>query len=125
MAVLNRAAVTAPVVPKQTVEVPALGGEVVVRGLMMTERLALQSQMASLAAQARVRTQQGDGYDAASDLNSVLPMLLAMVVLDAEGQQLYSAEQWNVFGGQHPEQAVALFNVAWDLAGFAADLPKN
>lgn len=109
MAVLKRGAVAAPTVPKETIEVPALGGEVIVRGLLLTERLASQNQMVAL------RKAQADHT---GDLNAIIPVLLALCVLDADSLPLWTQDQWQAFGARHPAQAVELFNAAWRLSGF-------
>lgn len=102
--------------PKETVEVAALGGEVVVRGLRLSEYLSMQARI--VAATTDKTTQDG--------IHSVLPVLLALCVLDADGLPLFTEEQWQIFGAKEAPQAVALFNVAWRLSGFAqADTAKN
>jgi len=116
MAVVQRGSVAEPTLPKQTVEVEALGGEVVVRGLLLVERLAMNNKLATMRAATRDRA-AGAPYDPEQDLNIAIPMLLALCVLDADGVPLWSEQQWQVFGGQHQNQALALFNVAWDLSG--------
>lgn len=112
MAVIKRAEVAEPVLPKQTVEVQALGGDVVVRGLLLTEYLALQERMAELARAAKAGEGGVDG------VRAVLPVLLAIAVLDADDQPVFTEAQWQVFGAKHTNQAISLFNVAWDLSGF-------
>lgn len=86
MPVVKRGEVAAPTLPKQTVEVEALGGEVVVRGLTLVERLAVTSRLATLSAAAKGRAAD-QPLDAAQDLSIVIPMLLALCVLDADGKQ--------------------------------------
>ena len=41
MAVLKKSEIPVPDLPKEVVEVPELGGEVVVRGLLLRDRLAI------------------------------------------------------------------------------------
>lgn len=116
MAVVHKGAVPAPTLPKETVEVEALGGDVVVRGLLLTERLALEQRVVAIAKAARAAgAPEPGGLDAGA--SAVLPVLLAVTVLDADGAQLWSEAEWQTFGGTHPGQAVALFNVAWRLSG--------
>lgn len=129
MAVVKRGNVAEPALPKETVEVEALGGDVVVRGLLLTERLDLEARIVQLARAnktARDAAQASGDETPAANVHVVMPQLLHMAVLDADGLQIWSAEQWQRFGGAHPGQAVALFNVAWRLAGFdRADNAKN
>lgn len=118
MAVITRASVAAPTLPKETVEVEALGGDVVVRGLLLTERMTLEQRIVSAAKAAREAAAASPGQPQNdAGVNAALPMLLASCVLDADGKQLWTEAEWQIFGGRHPLQAVALFNVAWRLAG--------
>jgi hypothetical protein len=109
MAVIKRQDVPDPVLPKETVEVEALGGEVVVRGLLLTEYLDLKASIAA-AAKGSVADRSG--------VHAVLPVLLAITVLDADEQPVFTQQEWQVFGAKHASQAIALFNVAWELSGF-------
>ena len=108
MAVLKRGAVQAPVLPKETVEVVALGGEVVVRGLLMVEALDIRSAIQDTAA---TKTN-------AEAVHAVMPLMLALCVVDADGAALFTADQWQVFGAANNAAAIGLFNVAWRLSGF-------
>lgn len=112
MAVVSRSSVAAPTLPKETVEVAALDGEVIVRGLLLTERLAVEARIVALR-----QAQLADS--AAPDVNAILPVVLAICVLDADELPLWTEHQWQVFGVKHQGQALALFNVAWRLSGFA------
>lgn len=109
MAIVKRGAVPAPVLPKETVEVPALGGEVVVRGLLLTEYLRMKNRIAT----ASKDSSEADG------IYSILPPLLATCVLDADGQPLWTEDEWQAFGAKEPGQALELFNVASRLSGFS------
>lgn len=128
MAVVKRSSVAAPTLPKQTVEVEALCGDVVVRGLLMTEYMHVVQRMGALVQASKAR-KAADGSAASvvgSEMASVMPALLAVAVLDADEQPLWTEAEWQIFGGKHPLQAVALFNVAWSLAGLnAEDNAKN
>lgn len=105
--VLSKADIKAPVLPKETVEVPELGGAVIVRGLLLRERLAL--------------------FDAANkgDRFGHLASLLASCVIDAEGRQLWTVDEWEQFGAQHFEAALRLFEVAGRLAGLDVEAAKK
>ena len=90
--------------PKETVAVEELGGEVVVRGLLLSERLAL--------------------YAGANDEGRVfaqIPALLAQTVVDADGAAIYDAAAWEAFGAQHMDAALRLFGVAKRLSGLDAE----
>ena len=117
MAVIQRGALPKPTVPKETITVDALGGEVVVRGLLLSERMAVQRQIVTLR-----KTQDSDE----GAVHSILPVLLALCVIDADGLPVFSQDDWQAFGSRHADQAVALFNTAWLLSGFSqADDAKN
>ena len=107
MAVIQRSALPKPTVPKETITVNALGGEVVVRGLLLSERLGIQKTIVDIRK-----------TDTNGNVHTVLPVLLALCVLDADGLALFDHDGWQAFGGQHPDQAVELFNTAWRLSGF-------
>ena len=110
MALIRKQDIAAPVLPRETVAVPSIGGEVVVRGLMFSERMALLAEAAN-----------GNGKAFAD-----IPALLAQVVLDADDQPVFSAEAWEQFGANHLEDLLALFKVARRLSGFDAEaVEKN
>lgn len=102
MAVLSRGAVPAPVLRKKTVTVEALGGDVVLSGLMLGQMLALG------------RKGQGD-----QDFGHVCATLAIGVLLD-DGKPMWTKEEWEVFGGTHPTVALDLFNQIDALCGTAA-----
>lgn len=110
MAVLTKAGTPVPVLPKETVEVEALGGEVVVRGLLLVELLVVQGRIAELHTAHK-------GGDMTATVSAIVPDVLARCVVDADGVALFDQEQWQIFGGQHQGQALALFNVARRLSG--------
>lgn len=105
MAILERGAVPAPTLPKRTVEVPELGGEVIVRGLLLADRLAVLSS-------------PGVDYGRMSRL------LAASVVL-ADGEPLWSAAEWEEFGAQHFEAASRIFDVALELSGLKGEAAEK
>jgi len=116
MTVLKRGDVAEPVLPKETVPVPSLGGDLVVRGLLLSEKLAVEARI--------VATAQDKG--AADGVHAILPVLLSLCVLDADGLTFWSEAQWQIFGASQSKEAIDLFNVAWRLSGFAqADTAKN
>lgn len=110
MAVVKKAGTAGPVLPKQTVEVEPLGGDVIVRGLLLVELLGVQQRIASLR-------QANKGGDHAASVSEIVPDVLALCVLDADGVSLFSRAEWQIFGGQHQAAALNLFNVAWRLSG--------
>lgn len=102
MAVLSRGAVPEPVLRKQTVDVPALGGEVVLTALMLGQLLALG------------RKGAGD-----EDFQHICATL-AIGVLADDGKPLWTAAQWEKWGGSHPAEALDLFRQIDALSGSAS-----
>lgn len=82
--------------------VPALGGEVIVRPMLLGERLQYFTD------------RNGVDYQHVS-------RLLAVTVLDANREPLMSASDWERFGAAHHDAAIDLFNVAWRHNGFATE----
>lgn len=112
MPAVTRATLQAPVLRKQAVACPALGGDVVVRMLKLSERLALME---------RMRTGGEAGRYAQ------MAELLAVSVIDAEsGAPLMSADEWDLFAAEHWQDALALMDAAKTLSGFDAEaVEKN
>lgn len=103
MGLMKRSDVAEPAaLLEEVVEVPELGGDVVVRGLLLRDRLALAL---------------GRG----ADKHAMVATLLAATVLDAEGVALWSAEQWERFGARHFHAAMRLFDVARRLCVMDAE----
>jgi hypothetical protein len=100
MAVLKKGDIKSPALPKETVQVDVLGGEVVVKGLLMTERIAL--------------FQKHEG--------ATIAQMLAMTVIDGEGKQLFNEQEWDVFGATHFAASLELFKVAKRLSGLDAEV---
>jgi hypothetical protein len=99
---LNRAQISIPVLPKEAVDVPELGGEIIVSGLPLSKRLELY------AGQSR-----GDWLN--------VSRLLEACVLDPEGVPLMSVAEWEAFGAQHFEAALRLVQVSQRLSGLDAE----
>jgi len=99
VSVLKRSELRRPTLAKETVEVPELGGDVVVRGMLLSERMAAANEEENL--ERRMRS---------------MPMVLSWCVLDADGEALMTVDEWQAFGGHHPMAAVRLFNVVQRLS---------
>lgn len=97
--VLTKASIVAPTLPRETVSVPSLGGDVVVRGLRLSERLAMSMNVTQ------------------SERFRMVPVLLELTVIDADDAPVFSADQWEDFGALHLDDAMALFDVAKRLSG--------
>lgn len=108
MAIL-RENVLLPVLPTESVQVGALGGEVIVRGMLLRERLAFSR-----------RASQPD-----ADPLSLTYDLVAASVLADDQKPVFTAPEWEVFSTAHPEAFFELLAVAQRLNGFAQDEQKK
>lgn len=102
---LKKSEVTRPVRRKETVQVDALGGEVIVQALLMRDRLELASM-------------DGPKYGHVSEI-------LARSVVDADGLSVYTAEEWEIFGTEHQQEAFQLLEVSQKLSGMGAPEKKE
>lgn len=102
MALLKKDNIPAPVLPKEVVEVAELGGDVVVRGLLLKDRLSL--------------------FKAADDGAAHVSKLLSATVIDADDQPVYSEQQWEEFGSKNFAAVLRLFDVARRLSGLQAEV---
>lgn len=114
----------APVVelPRETVTVEALGGDVVVRGMDMPEFMRFAG------AQRRLQTPlPGETTDQANEraIAEVVPFALSLVVLADDELPLYTEPQWRAWGAQNVGAALQLFSVAMRLSGGKADDEKK
>lgn len=107
MAVIDRGAVPEPVLRKKTVAVESLGGDVVLTGLMLGQMLNLGRKGAG---------DQDFGHICAT---------LSIGVLAADEKPLWTADQWGIWGGTHPSEAMELFRGIDALCGSAPDEAKN
>jgi len=121
MAVIKRGNVAEPTLPKETVEVEAIGGEVVVRGLLLTERMAIDARIDRVRRQVLADRKDGKSVEMPTFGEVAGISLLAQCVLDGDGVPLWSEEQWQAFGARHKGQATKLMGVAYSLSGFDQD----
>lgn len=100
---IDREKVSVPDVPKETMDVPELGGEIEVRGLMLNESLRCYS-----------LSSQNDGrLDMAA--------LLASTVYAADGKPLWTKEQWDSWGGVNASAAMRIASVSMRVSGLLKD----
>lgn len=106
---LNRSDLVKPELPRETVAVPALGGDVIVRGLLLGERLGLFADL----------REDGKSY-------TRIGKMLAVAVVGDDGQPLLGEAEWEAFGGVNFTAALDLFTVARRLSGLDAEvIEKN
>lgn len=105
MALLKKSQIPEPILPKEVVDVPELGGEVVVRGLLLKDRLALFQD-------------SGSGH-------ANLARMLASTVRDADGLPVFTVDEWEVFGSANFPAVAKLFDVARRLSGLDAEVAEK
>jgi hypothetical protein len=100
---IRKADVKAPSLPEEVVTVSELGGDVLVRGLDLGARMHLAHQL------------KDKSRPTSKDFGHLAP-LLEMSVLDADGEQIFTAAEWAAWGAKHLAAAVKLWDVAWRLS---------
>lgn len=106
---LTREQLKLATLPKEAVEVAELGGEVIVRGMTLSDRLELFS-----------------GINETGKRFVQIPRLLARSVIDPKGNPLLSEEEWEAFGGMHLEASLKLFDVVRRMSGLDTEaVEKN
>lgn len=113
-ALVSRAAIAPVDLPSEVVDVPAIGGAVLVRGMNMPQLLAFSARKRGAMAPLEGETEQAAAERAGAEL---LPELLAVCVLAGDGLPVYTAAQWAAFGSRHPQVAVQLWERAVALSG--------
>lgn len=119
---IAREQVAACDVPRQEVEVEAIGGAVVVRGMDLPQLVRFRAMQRKVSA-----PMDGESDVAASERASgdLLPMVLEMCVVLDDGLPVYSAAQWGVFAVQHMTAAMELWEIAVRLSGQGQDPPNS
>lgn len=118
MALIDRTQVAEPVLPKETVPVASLGGDVIVRGLLLSEQLALAFAVHQASTSAAGEDAQKAGRIARSKR---ITEVLALAVVLADDKPMWTPGQWDNFGAQHPADVLALYRVAERLNGEDAE----
>lgn len=115
MSVLNQQALKRPALRKETVPMPALGGEVIVREMILDEKL-LNTAMQATERQPLPGETNEEARSRAGV--SIVSRVLAWCVIHEDGELLMSRQQWREFGGANLQEALDAFNVALRLSGF-------
>jgi hypothetical protein len=133
MAIIKREDVAAPAdLKRETVPVPALGGDVVITELSLEDRLEFDKHLREAStveatpgasppsARAKPKTEKVSRRS----VYVHVPQLLAMTVLADDDAPLFTIEQWRAFGARNKSVAIQLFNVSMALSGLG-DAAKN
>lgn len=125
MALLKKCNIAKPSVRKETIAVAELGGEVVVRGTMLDERLALV--FGASPATGAADDEPGADLEEEDPRRKYrhIARLLAYAVVDANGEPIYTVDEWAEFGGQHFGATLQLYSAARRLSGMDADEAKK
>lgn len=99
-----------PDLRQEEITVDAIGGPVIVRGLVLADRLELW---------AEEQPQKGETPEAAAKRSkaTLVERQLARMVVLADGEPLWTVEQWKAFGQQHPDDAFRLYNLGNSFSG--------
>lgn len=140
------AAAPTMVLKKEAVDAPELGGAVLARGLMGSELFAVQvyrdqalrRQREAQAHHARLQAVATEGapvaetdgpqmsFDELRSYGLYISHMLACSVTTANGMALYTAEEWEICGSQHPGLVDRLQAVVERLSGMnSEDVRKN
>ena len=103
--VIKKSDAKPPVLARETVPAPGVGGDVVVQAMMMSDRLQIAT--ADLPQYAHIAE------------------VLARSVVDADGERIWTAKEWEVFGGTNQEEVWKLFDVAKRLSKLDGDKPSE
>jgi hypothetical protein len=120
--IVERAQVRPVALPTEVVDVPAIGGEVLVRGMDMPQMLAFTAARRAATAPREGETAAEAGERASGDL---VPLLLSMCVLAADDLPVYSVAEWRAFAVAHPGPTLDLWDAAVRLSGQGGDAEKK
>jgi hypothetical protein len=107
---LSRDSFTQVKVPQETVEVPELGGSVIVRGLTARGRDELDASL-----------MRGKGRKRTVDMQDFRAKLVCRCVVDEEGKRIFSDDDLPMLGELPASVLCPLFDVAHRLSGYATD----
>lgn len=121
MTILTRNQIKTPALPKEAVPVPTMGGDVIVRGMLLSERMELSALGAALS-------EPMPGENAAQIAHrvgrQVVMLTLARAVVLEDGEPVYTADQWDAFGAEDPEAVLMLYRKARALSGHTDPDPQ-
>ncbi|MDM0086751.1 MULTISPECIES: hypothetical protein [unclassified Variovorax] len=116
---VSREDVSVPGLPEEEVPFPPFNGDVLVRGLLMSRRLA--NDRLHVAA---LRPLEGESEEQAHARagSQIVTRMLHHSVVDAGGTPLCSEEEWDRLGALHRIDVFRVFNVAMRLSGHDLEL---
>lgn len=114
---LKRSEAKSPILRKRAVQVDSLGGEVIVRALLASERWALFGDAGDTSDLTALAARMAQGRRLAD--------MLGLAVIDADDKPFFTGEEWEIFGADNPADMALLVNTALQLSGLAGDAEKN
>lgn len=105
---MKKSEIKTPVLPSETIEVPALGGSVLCQGMLLRDRIGIFADA----------EERGPGY-------WHVARLLSKTVVDEDGAALFTESEWEVFGSEHFEEAMRIYAVCKRLNGMDYDGAKK
>lgn len=121
-ATITRDQVAPVALPAQAIDVAAIGGAVMVRGMSLPQVLEF-----SAARRAAADPQDGETSEQAATRagGTLLPLVLHQCVVLDDGLPVYSQAEWGAFAVQHTREAFDLWQLAMRLSGQLADEEKK
>jgi hypothetical protein len=116
---LSRDQVSVPALPEKVEPFAPLGGDVLVRGLLMTQRLA--NDRLHVAAR-KPRDGETDEEAQARAGSQMVTRMLHQSIVDPDGKPLCSEAEWDRLGSQNRYEVFRLFNIAMQLSGHDLEL---
>lgn len=121
MAFIKSDGLPAPELATETVTVEALGGDVRVRSMSLSERLAMEQRLAIMRRKAAAESDtDANGAQEIAWL-AVVPEVLTLCVVDGDNRPVFSKAKWEFFGASNLPVCVQLFNTAWRLSGLGSE----
>ncbi|WP_183025670.1 hypothetical protein [Variovorax sp. UMC13] len=116
---VSRDDVSVPELPEEEVPFPPFKGDVLVRGLLMSRRLA--NDRLHVAA---LKPLDGENEEQAHARagSQIVTRMLHHSVVDVDGTPLCSEEEWDRLGALHRTDVFRVFNVAMRLSGHDLEL---
>lgn len=114
MALIERDAVQTPVLRKQTEPMPSLGGDVIARGLLLSELLTLSHVQSGLRDPLPDESEE-DAFARAGAAMVAKTLHLGIVLADE--QPMWTEQQWNLHGANHLVETMKLFALVNRLSG--------
>lgn len=119
---IQRGQVAPVALPTEAVDVPPIGGIVLVRGLDMPQTMAFSAARRRATQPVGTEDQAQAAERAAGEL---VPLLLSMSVVLDDGLPVYSLAEWQAFGGRHPGDMLRLWERAIALSGQNPEAEKK